>query len=126
MIIEFTLPIEPVAKGRPRFSRQGHAYTPKVTRTFEKTVWMMSSQYRPRNPFVGPIELSCRFIVAAPKRKVREQPYVKPDLDNLLKALTDGLKGFWVDDAQIVKMSAVKIYDWVGKPRIEVRINRSE
>ena len=35
MKIEFTIPGVPVGKGRPRFTRDGHAHTPQKTRDYE-------------------------------------------------------------------------------------------
>ena len=38
MRIQFTVPGVPVGKGRPRFTRGGHAYTPEKTAAFEEKV----------------------------------------------------------------------------------------
>lgn len=38
MKIEFTVPGIPVGKGRPRFTRSGHAYTPDATKAYEEKV----------------------------------------------------------------------------------------
>lgn len=35
-MIKIEIEIEPVAKGRPRFTKQGHAYTPAKTKNYEK------------------------------------------------------------------------------------------
>ena len=37
-MIEFVIPGEPRGKGRPRFSKSGHAYTPSETVAYEKLV----------------------------------------------------------------------------------------
>ena len=47
----------------------------------------------------------------------RRQHIVKPDLDNLVKAVLDGLNGIaWHDDAQIVELHISKKY--VQSPHI--------
>ena len=38
MKIEFTVPGIPVGKGRPRFMKNGHTYTPQKTRDYEDKV----------------------------------------------------------------------------------------
>jgi Holliday junction resolvase RusA-like endonuclease len=123
-MISFTLELEPVAKGRPMFSRQGHAYTPEKTRQFEKTVRILSKAFAPKEPLTGPLSLSCWFFMKPPQRRVRDLPTCKPDIDNLIKGVKDALNGLmWADDSQVCVMSAGKFYDWTGgKPRIEIRI----
>jgi Holliday junction resolvase RusA-like endonuclease len=50
-----------------------------------------------------------------------ERPTKKPDLDNIVKAVKDGLNGVaWKDDSQVVRLTAGKY--WSDKPRVEVRI----
>ena len=38
MRVEFTVPGIPVGKGRPRFMKNGHTYTPQKTRDYEDKV----------------------------------------------------------------------------------------
>ena len=38
MKVEFTIPIKPVAKQRPRLAKNGHVYTPANTKVFENIV----------------------------------------------------------------------------------------
>jgi Holliday junction resolvase RusA-like endonuclease len=50
-----------------------------------------------------------------------EMPAKKPDLDNMIKAVKDGLNGVaWKDDAQVVKVLALKYYG--ESPRADIRI----
>lgn len=123
-MIKFTLPIEPVAKGRPRFSKSGHAYTPEKTRRYEAAVKAYSRKFAPRPPFTGPVSLTCVFYMPPPKRKVREHPTCKPDLDNLTKPIKDALNGImWLDDGQVTKITAYKVYDWTTREtKTEVQI----
>ncbi len=109
-MISLTLDIDPTPKGRPRFTRTGHVFTPKRTRDFEtRLAWLARNQYKGK-PLSGPIELRVTFYMRAPKKRVRTFPSVKPDLDNLIKC-KDALNGIlWEDDAQIVRLNAQKVY----------------
>lgn len=126
-MISFTLPIDPVAKGRPRFSRQGHAFTPMKTRRFETDIILLSNKYKPLKPICGPISLSVKFYFAAPKRPKHKEHIVRPDLDNLIKGIKDAFnKRFWLDDSQVNEMHIRKMYDYTNKqPRIEIEIGEN-
>lgn len=52
-------------------------------------------------------------------------PIVKPDCDNYIKSLLDGMNGVvWKDDALITDIFAHKRYS--DKPRIEITITETE
>lgn len=122
-MISFTLFLTPVAKGRPKFDRRGFAYTPAKTREFEKQVTLMARAHAPKIIFDGPVCLQVKFFMPLPTRpRNKDFPIVRPDLDNLLKSLTDALHFFWKDDSQIVEIKSRKLYDYTDKrPRIEVK-----
>jgi crossover junction endodeoxyribonuclease RusA len=66
------------------------------------------SGYRPVD---GAVKVSCEFIYIKPKTSSRSMPWVKPDLDKLIRAVLDGLTGVaYVDDAQVTLISASKSY----------------
>ena len=48
----------------------------------------------------------------------------KPDVDNLLKPIVDGLTeaGMWIDDNQVWSMKIQKVYCNQGDQRVEVAI----
>jgi Holliday junction resolvase RusA-like endonuclease len=134
-IAEFTVPGEPVAKGRARsFIRNGHVahYTPDKTARYENLVKMAASEAMAgRLPSEAPLnmEIVAFMGIAASWSKKRQQaardglerPTKKPDLDNIVKAVKDGLNGVaWKDDSQVVRLTAGKF--WSDKPRVEVRI----
>lgn len=126
----FTVPGQPVGKGRPRFTVTGgrvRTYTPKATREFEQRVaWLC-----PHRPATGPIRMSITAIFRRPKAmKRRSDPpglcwhTKKPDLDNVCKAVIDSCNGrAYEDDNQIVKIDALAFYaEKTGKPRTLVEI----
>lgn len=122
---------DPVAKGRPRFTKTGHAYTPRPTLEYEELIrqcWILAHG---RNIFTGYIEMNLDFYIPIPKsmskadkQKAIEcelRPDKKPDIDNLIKAVQDALNevAYW-DDRQIVRLKAEKWYATEG--RVEIRI----
>lgn len=128
---QLTVYTEPVAKGRPRFTKNGHAYTPKRTADYEKLIrdcWLLAHG---KNISTGYIEMSCDFYVPIPKSwsKAKKQkaiecelrPDKKPDIDNFSKAVKDALNevAYW-DDAQIVTEHNNKWYS--TEPRVEIRV----
>lgn len=133
-MIYFILHDEPVPKGRPRFTRTGHAYTPKKTKLFEdKLKFEFMAQNCERTPVYTkdiPIVVEAIFAKSIPKswtRKRKESclrgeilPTSRPDVDNYLKTL-DALIGLaYEDDSQIVKTIAEKRY--AEEPYVEIRI----
>lgn len=125
---------EPVPKGRPRFTRSGHAYTPRRTKEFEDKLKFefltMNCDKTPVYPKDVPVIVEAVFARSVPKswsKKKREAcldgeilPTTRPDVDNYLKTL-DALIGLaYEDDSQIVKTIAEKRY--AEEPYIEIRI----
>ena len=119
--------LEPVAKGRPRFTRYGKTYTPKKTTVYEKAVRDGYAGFK----FKGAIMLSVVFGMPIPKsttKKMRQMmldrivfPAKKPDTDNLLKAVCDALNGVaFDDDSQIVIMRGSKVY--AAEPFVTIKI----
>lgn len=130
-----TIPGEPVAKARPKLGTvNGHAmaFTPAKTRRYEDIVRQTAVQAWGR-PLLAdtPVFLTVRFYRGIPKSwSKREQdaalrglrrPVSKPDLDNLVKSVTDGLNGVvYYDDAAIVETTSGKFY--AAEPRVEVEL----
>lgn len=111
---------EPVAKGRPRMTRRGIAYTPAATRKFEahgRLAAQTAMDGRP--PIEAPvrIELLAELPVPAswPERKRAQAitgdilPTSRPDIDNYIKSALDSINEIVVcDDSQIVEVRASK------------------
>lgn len=112
-MIKVRFDLEPLPKGRPRVAR-GRVYTPAATRIFEHNVATIAKHYARINklePLTGPLEVIVMFNLKKPKSVRRDVPGVKPDLDNLVKGLFDGVNGIlWHDDAQVVMLACSKSY----------------
>lgn len=132
--ITFTIPGEPVAKGRARsFVRNGHVahYTPEKTARYENLVKLAAQQAMgDMAPAEGAVALIVRAFMGIPtswsQKKQRAAalgeitPTKRPDLDNIVKAIKDGANGVtWKDDSQVVDVRASKRY---GTPRVEVEV----
>lgn len=119
----FSIPMEPVAKGRPRMTKTGRAFTPQKTRTAEGTIKYFAARAiegRPMPLFDGPVELRVEFIFPRGASVKRRLHSVKPDLDNLIKSM-DALNGIvWVDDSQIQFLTAQKTYGETGLIKIKI------
>ena len=137
MTIQFEVPGEPIAKGRPRFARRGKfvtTYTPKETLNFEQMVGWCAREAGV-SKLAGAIEFSAKFYFRLPKSKHRkrvprlaEPKLTKPDTDNLVKIVLDGLnKIAFADDASVWKFKDVeKWYCAQGEaPRTEIILTNS-
>ena len=131
MKVEFTIDGEPVGKARPRMNtRTGKAYTPDKTRMYEDYIKLL---YRSqiKHYFEGYVKLTIKAFYGVAKndsKKKKEdklsnilRPSKKPDIDNVVKLIADGLNGIaYKDDTQIIEIYATKFYS--DKPRVEVII----
>ena len=129
-MISFTIPGKPFAKQRPRSTRQGNVYTPSETVVFERVVGQLGAlEMRGRPIIEGPVALTvvATFCPAKSWSKRRRaaaigQPHTqKPDLDNIVKAIKDGLNRIvWRDDSQVAALSAFKV--WGETEQTEVMV----
>lgn len=120
-MIRLTIPGQPVAKGRPRMTRNGHAYTPAKTRQYEQAIRALALHDVGPVCLEGPVsvQIICSYAIPPswPKHK-REaamngtlKHITKPDIDNAAKAVLDALNGiFWQDDSQIARLIVDKLY----------------
>lgn len=122
--ITFRIDGEPVAQGRPRFTKSGHAYDPARSREYKEMVadcakYVMKGQ----EPIPKGMPVFCviKAFYKIPKRFTKEQrrmaekavllPTKKPDVDNLAKAIMDAMTGIvYEDDAQVVSLLCWKRY----------------
>lgn len=107
----------PVAKARPRFARTPFGfktYTPETTASWESRVRWECTQHRPFNMPEIPVRVELTFLMPRPKSLKKRVQYhtKKPDIDNLSKAVLDGMKqaGMFKDDSYVVEFKAIKEY----------------
>jgi Holliday junction resolvase RusA-like endonuclease len=125
MMTTFTIPGQPVPKGRPKFARRGAhvvAYTPAKTASYENLVKLAAAEAMcGMRPTARPVALSVTLNLQVPASwsKKRHAAAVagsicatkKPDADNVLKGIKDGCNGIvWADDAQVVRIMIEKRY----------------
>lgn len=116
LMMNFELP--PKGKARPKFTRTGHAYTPKPTVLYENYLQIkMMEEMVGHEIMTGPVEMEIYFAMPEPKSmrkkdKGQKLPHVKkPDLDNLEKALMDAANGIvFKDDSQVWMKRSQKKY----------------
>lgn len=121
-MIIFNFPIDPVAKGRPRFTKQGRAYTPAKTKEFEQRIQKMAREQYKNGPLKDAVSVTVVFIIKRPKSVKREYPITRPDIDNYFKSLCDALNGIaFVDDSQVIEVNMSKKYGELGGIFVDIR-----
>ena len=132
-MIEFVVWGKCFGKGRPRFRKVGkfvQTYTDEETVNYE-TLVKLSFINSGCEPYLNNETLECRLIIyqeipssTSNKRKQmmadgKILPTKKPDIDNVVKSIFDGLnKVAFKDDTQIVELHCSKRYSYT--PRVEV------
>lgn len=133
--VSFIVPGEALGKGRPRVSTVGgHArmFTPAKTANYETLIAMAAQQaMQGRELIAGPVMLEMKISVSVAaswsKKKTAAallgtvMPTKKPDADNVLKAICDGINGIvFKDDVQVVNVSLSKRFS--ETPGVSVRV----
>jgi Holliday junction resolvase RusA-like endonuclease len=131
--IEFTVPGNPVPKGRPRLGK-GHTYTPRRTQEAENVVRSVA-QLAEVIPLLGPLVMHLDFFCPIPKAWAQGKrqsamlgtlrPTTGADCDNLGKLILDALQGdgpgsCFQNDASVVELVCRKWYSI--EPRTVVKI----
>lgn len=117
----------PIPQGRPRASRTRDGGVrmrdPDTSRDWKRTVLAQVLPSRPSAPLEGPLALRLTFFLPRPAslpRRVQHHTR-RPDLDNLVKAVADALRGVvYHDDAQVTSLWAAKQYD--ATPGVAIRV----
>lgn len=120
--IKFEIPPRP--KGRPRFAK-GHAYTPKLTNEYEKTI---AEEYvlKGLKKHLGAISVFITFNYRIPMSRIKELKHgdicvEKASVDTLSKGIIDSLNGIaFLDKKMIYKISVEK--KWNERNSIELLI----
>lgn len=129
---------EPRGKQRPRFTKQGRAYTPKETRQYEQEIREAALKAAAIQQYTKPsadcpVQVRITSHCTIPKswsRKKREaaqqgkiRPTVKPDADNIGKLICDALNEIaYHDDKQVVELLVSKRYAPDGEPYVDVTV----
>ena len=120
-MIVFDIPGKPYAKKRVKATARGgfaRVYDPKENVSFERSLGMIALPHF-QVPLEGPVRLSFVATVAPskswPKKKlaatVGQYHTQKPDLDNIEKAIKDGLNRIaWADDSQVAEVRKRKVW----------------
>ncbi|WP_099300128.1 RusA family crossover junction endodeoxyribonuclease [Pediococcus pentosaceus] len=127
-MIKLTIPGVPVAASRPQVPRFGSPYYKEPYKSYKKAVRKVIEEQYADEPVRGALCVQIKFYRSVQKSvsKVERQrrlsglhrPTMKPDIDNLFKAVTDACTGIvWKDDNQIVSTKSDKFYSEV--PRVE-------
>ncbi|MEI2416196.1 RusA family crossover junction endodeoxyribonuclease [Orrella sp. JC864] len=135
--IVFTVPGAPKGKGRAKSTARivtkggkplaiTRHYTPQETAAYMSLVRLAAAQAMAgRPPYTGPIQMHIQIVCPVPAswsltRRRRAlageiMPTVKPDSDNVEKAVKDGMNGVvYRDDVQVVDDSKSKRYGEVA------------
>lgn len=117
-----------IPKAQPRvkaFVRGGHAgvYTPDSAESWKQAVRQQAVANAPESVVAQPIRVELDFFLPRPKAHYKRDGSLKvdraiwhtnkPDLDNLIKAVTDAItdtQRIWADDRLIYQISATKSY----------------
>ena len=122
--VHFIIPGKPIGKGRPRFTRTGHCWTPDKTVAYEMDIKRSYWNKYGHRKYEADKALAVDIVLyyPRPKRMAKYKrlmaqkgvlrPIVKPDVDNVIKAILDALNGVaFEDDRQIVQVECEKWYD---------------
>ncbi|MBF7115198.1 RusA family crossover junction endodeoxyribonuclease [Pediococcus pentosaceus] len=130
-MIKLTIPGEPVSASRPRVTGRGFAFIAEPYRSYKKMAHQVIKKQYSAEPMQGTLHVQIKFYRSVQKRvsKVERlrrlsgvhRPTMKPDIDNLFKAVTDACTGVvWKDDNQIVSTKSEKFYS--EEPRVEIYV----
>jgi Holliday junction resolvase RusA-like endonuclease len=136
-----------IPKGQPRpraFARkfgdkwQARVYDAGTAENWKSQIALAVKPHLPPQPLAGPISLTATFNMPRPKGHTRKDGslkpdapgyhIIKPDSDNLEKALMDALTqcGVWGDDSQVCVKSIRKVYGVNGHTGAAVTIHQLE
>lgn len=133
--VAFTVPGEPQGKGRAKIVKIGglsRMATPEKTVAYEGLIALAAKQSMAGMPLLdGACAIDVTAVCSVPaswsKKKRAEalagslRPTKKPDGDNVLKAVCDGINGVvWADDVQAVDQRVRKVYGEAPELRVTV------
>ena len=131
----FVVETRPVPQGSMVRGRHGgiHSDNKHLAGFRDRVAWEARAALRDgRIPMAGehvPVRLDCDFYFERPKSMKAERifPVVKPDLDKLVRACGDALRGIaYHDDAAVCEIHAAKHYGAPERCEITVRLAATE
>ena len=131
--ITFEIPGKPLAKQRHRKAASGRMYTPKETVNYEDFIKYIYLELKKRLWFEKYVWIGFQAYFKIPKNTSRKRALLmldnviehdkKPDADNLLKIIMDGLKGAaYSEDAKVTKILESCKYYTEGRERVVVTL----
>jgi len=135
MKLILSIPGEPCAQGRPRFSTKGgfvKAYDPAKSKNYKAFVKLIATEEIKKQGWrytTLPLQATIIAHLSIPSSQTKKfkigaikgenRPTKKPDMDNLVKTCQDALEGIaYKNDSQIVTLLAGKYYS--DEPRVEI------
>lgn len=131
-MVYFFVPGKIQGKARPRFShRSGTVYTPGKTKSYERQI---AEAYEAQSGpcFEGAVTVIIEAVFSIPKSWTRAKKAEamegkltpgRPDIDNILKVVLDGLNGIaYEDDKQVMLVQCRKTYSADLAPGIGVHV----
>jgi len=129
-MLEFFVPGRVAPQGSKRYVGGNRASggrfieASKYLPAWRKAVTTVASDYITQwdhKPLTGPVDLNVVFYIERPKsipQSKRLTPIVPPDVDKLVRAICDAMTdaGVWDDDAQVIHLKAMKLYDDAHEP----------
>lgn len=135
-MIRFTVPGAPIGKGRPRattINGMDRLYTPKKTASYEGLVAHAAHEAMAgRAPMDAAATVTMDVLCPIPQswsqKKQRMaalgeiRPTTKPDIDNVVKGVFDGMNGVvWRDDVVVAELIVRKFYSFSPCVQVVVR-----
>ena len=103
---------QPTAQPRTRKGKYGNIYNPDTADAWKSTLQGYFLKGR-KKPILGPISIDAYFYFYASPKNHKEEPHIiKPDIDNLVKAVLDALKEIEIykDDCQVYMKNVAKFW----------------
>lgn len=102
-MVEFTIPVRPRPKQRPRKGKYGNMYTPRETQEYERIVawYALDAMKKARiKRLEGRLGVDITFYFKDGRR---------PDIDNCIKAILDGMEGVVYKNDKIIVQQFCRI-----------------
>ena len=114
-MIRFTVDGPPVGKERPRRGKHGVWYTPRKTLDYEskvRTAFLQAKQASAEECRGDRVQIKVFMAIAR-----------RPDLDNILKAVVDGLQGVAYANDRTITAMTIRVVPTTGPSYVEVMVS---